>query len=290
VSQASTPRRIRDGITSAAGPGKAGLAAQLREHHSRCLKPRYQDLAEIAGHLHELYPDFRGDLLPLSVSAISEILAGKRLPKPGWLASFVLACEVSHARKTGRAGPCPGPGTLSRWYLALGAAGGDPGGSVPGNAAGALPRCVCPPETVRLTPAQHAAVEEYGPYGRVLARQVADGDPEVVYRVALLLGADPGHADAARALLIQATAARCHAATELLDSHPGALSPADTARHACGLASDAEAMASHDEAFAFYRCAARARAASPPAPGASGGPGDAGRAGTAADRLAPPFR
>jgi hypothetical protein len=300
VRQASTPRRSRgsrDGDTSAAGPGRAGFAALLREHYNRCLRPHYRDLTEIAGQLHELYPDFRGDLQPLSAAAISEILAGKRLPQPGWLAAFVLACEVSKARRTGRAGPYPGPGSLSQWYITLGAAPGDlqdpvSGGSTSGPQPASLPRCACPPETVRLTPAQRAVVEEYGLYGQVLSSRIENGDPEVVYRVALLLGADPGHADAARALLIHAAAARCHAATELLDSNPGELSAADTVRHACGLASDAEARASHDEAFADYRCAARARTASMPPPAAAG-PGeqdDARGAGTATGRPGPRSR
>jgi hypothetical protein len=299
VRQASTPRRSRgsrDGNTSAAGPGRAGFAALLREHHHRCLKPHYRDLAEISRQLRELYPDFGGDLQPLSVTAISEILAGKRLPQPGWLASFVLACEVSRAQTTGRPGHPPGVGSLSQWYIALGAAHGDlqgpvPGGNAADTQAAGLPRGVCPPETVRLTPPQRAVVDEYGRYGQLLVSQIANGDPEVVYRVAVLLGADPGHSDAARALLIHAAAARCRAATELLDSNPGELSATDTVRHAFGLARDAEERASLDEAFAYYRCFARACTASMPPPAAAG-PGeddDARRTGSAASGSVPRF-
>ncbi len=117
---------------------------------------------------------------------------------------------------------------------------------------------LCPPSTVQLTPSQRGLVASYGPHGQHMLDRVQAGLPDAVYRAALLLAADPGHAAAAEALLLQAATAYHPAAFSLLEANPARLDPLDVGRHACRLADAALANGSHEEARAFYQCAAKA--------------------------------
>jgi hypothetical protein len=221
------------------------------------MRPSFRMLAKISAELTELYPDYRGKLPPLSPAAISEVLTGKRkgLPTPEWVASFVLSCQ-QWACRIQAIRDDPGPSTLPEWYAALRTAcrtlTATQSESGPKTGSGYR----CPPSTVQLTPAQREAVEGYGPPGQALTGQLPTGDPEAVYRVALLLGTFPAHVDAAHALLLQAAAAYHGAALELLDSNIAGPSPLDAARHAYRLADAARAGGSHDEAQMYYECAA----------------------------------
>lgn len=106
------------GIESAQAPATADFRARLREHHMECGAPSYRSLVVISRRLPELYPDhLQGRDLPgLSVTAISEVLNGRRsrLPPAGWVAAFVLACQ-RRAFETCVLATDPGPKTLPDW-------------------------------------------------------------------------------------------------------------------------------------------------------------------------------
>jgi hypothetical protein len=232
----------------------------LRKLHVDCLRPSYRKLVKISGRLRQLYPDYDGDLTPLSIATLSAVLNGKRkrLPGPGLVASFVLSCQRAFWEAT-KTGDDPGPANLPGWFAALRAAHNADADAATGENAGSAdpPARLCPPSAVRLTPAQRQRVESYGRYALTLIGELQAGDPAAVYRVALLLGTDPDHTDAARALLLHAAAAEHAAAFELLDSSRGWPSVTDMARHARSLADAAHASARSEEAQAYDECAAR---------------------------------
>jgi hypothetical protein len=193
----------------------------------------------------------------LVISWISNAINGKldSPPTPEMLASLVLSCQRWRTEQTGGIIPDPGPGSLEEWFAVLRAACHNWAATTPPDGRAGH---VCPPDTVRLTPAQRALAGSYGQYGHGLASQIEQGDPEIVYRVALLLGTHPDHVAAARELLLQAAAAFHPAATRLLDASrydPDSLLIADLA---CQLADAAETAGSRAEALAYYDCAARA--------------------------------
>jgi hypothetical protein len=247
-----------------ADPGKDAFARKLREFYSEYMRPPYRTLVNISAELKQLYPDLRSKPPQLTLAAISEILNGKRVdpPDPEWLVSFVLSCQ-RWAWQIGAIPLDPGTSSLQEWHAALRTARETPAPAPVGERAGGgapadAPMYICPPSTVRLTPAQLEHLGSYGRYGHELIGQVQAGLPAAVYRAALLLGADPVHADAAQALLLQAAAAYHPAALELLDANGWYPGPLETARHACKVADAAQAGASHEEALVYYECAARA--------------------------------
>lgn len=239
---------------------KDAFVNRLRKLHRDCMRPSYRMLTKISAELTQLYPNYRGKLPPLSPAAISEVLAGKRkgVPSPEWVASFVLSCQ-QWACRVNAIRDDPGPASLPEWYAALRTACQTLAATQAKHEHISQQKQQtyrCPPSTVRLTPAQREAIEGYGPYGRALAERLPAGDPEAVYRVALLLGAVPAHVNAAHALLLQAAAAYHSAALELLDSSDAGPSPLDAARHAYRLADAAQAGGAHEEAQMYYECAA----------------------------------
>jgi hypothetical protein len=280
-----------------AARGKAAFIAELRNLHEQCGKPYYKKLAAISEHLPQLYPPPQGvecRYLTLSVSAISEILAGKRkgLPSFDWVASFVLCCQ-RWAFEVNAATADPGVSTLPEWARRRAAhsrsddagAGHDGpppsgGGPPPGTQAGVrfradagsrpddgtLPACA-----VRLPPRQQAYVKGYGSYGQTLVERAQAGHPDAVYMVALLLGTDPAYREATPGLLLHAAAAGHAPSIDLLDENPGGLACFEAARMALALARMADADGSRDAALAFYQAAARGGAAGVPAE-VSGGP------------------
>jgi hypothetical protein len=241
--------------------GKGAFIADLKALHAQCGRPSYKSLADISQHLATLYPDPRGRdrrLRDLSVSAISEVLAGKRqgLPSSDWVASFVLCCQ-RRASETGVMSEDPGPASLPRWQAKLRAAHAAADGAVPGGGPPEAFGNPWRPVRVRLPPSHQAFVASHGPYGQdVLARAEA-GHAEAVYRVAILLGTDATLTADAQALLIQATGAGHSKSINLLDANRACLPPAQVARHARDLALAAEAAGATDEAHAFYMAAAR---------------------------------
>ena len=88
--------------TERIGSPKDEFILALREFWADCGMPPFHALARVWPRIGEHYrlPGERNMLHPLSVTAISEILAGKRrgLPRPEWVASFVLACQYLAAR------------------------------------------------------------------------------------------------------------------------------------------------------------------------------------------------
>ncbi|SEG48029.1 hypothetical protein SAMN04489712_105453 [Thermomonospora echinospora] len=103
-------------------PVVAAFVAQLREFHLACGAPAYRSLVDVSGRLADLYPEqVRERNLPkLSVSAISEVLGGRRagLPSAGWVVSFVLACQ-RRAFETFVISADPGVDTVPTWIERL---------------------------------------------------------------------------------------------------------------------------------------------------------------------------
>lgn len=256
------------------GPGTGGkdaFIAELQAFHGKCGAPSYHWLAAISLDLPRLYPAPEGaerHLVTLSVSAISEILAGKRqrLPTFDWVASFVLGCQ-RWAVGVGVAAHDPGTSSLPEWASrraahaepAAPAAAGAGRDSPPGQRGGAGPVSRVP-----LPPQQRAFIANHGPYGAALLSHAQAGNPDAIYRVALLLGTDAALREDAEALLLYAAAAGHPQSFDLLDSHPATLPPREVARHARDLARIAEANGHHDQAHAFHQAAARARAPASP--------------------------
>lgn len=75
----------------------ADFLSRLRTFHLDCGAPSYRSLARTSQRLQESHPDtmHNRDLPRLSVTAISEVLNGKRanLPSTGWVVAFVLSCQ-----------------------------------------------------------------------------------------------------------------------------------------------------------------------------------------------------
>jgi hypothetical protein len=237
---------------------KEAFVARLAAFHRECGGPSFGSLEKISQDLPQLYPGPWGserNLPKLSVTALSEVLAGKRkkLPTPHWLASFVLCCQ-RRAAEACVIPDDPGISTLPGWQAALRAASeardappaaGTGSSGLPDRRASAVP--------VRLPPQQQDFVAGHGPYGQALLARAEAGDPDALYRVALLLGTDPARSEDAQSLLILAGAA----GHDLLDENPGQLAPAEVARHAYRLGRAAEARGLPDEARAWDQAAAR---------------------------------
>jgi hypothetical protein len=267
-------------------PEGSDFLAELRRFHEQCGSPSYHRLAALSNELPALYED--RDLPALSVSAISEILAGRRVkpPTPGWVSSFVLCCQ-RQAWKIGRLTEDPGLASLPGWQERLQAARGVTEASEASEAAtraeGAGDRDAVEatgetgaPDTLGtpgmggpgdvsraparrpLARAEHAYVAEQGPYGQALLSGLESEDPEAAYRVAVVLAAVPEHRDAAVALLVKPGTSRHLLALELLEAEAGRFEEA-VADHACALARAAEDDGSLAGAIMFYEAAALCR-------------------------------
>jgi len=136
------------------------------------------------------------------VTAISEILAGKRrgLPRPEWVASFVLACQYLAARAE--------PGrrdqglAILRYWTAIHAA--------------HTPAADGPPAAWQLTAAQRAFFAGHGPHSQILITRAENGHPHARYRAALLLATDPSRIDQAAELLTELASTGYPPALDLL--------------------------------------------------------------------------
>jgi hypothetical protein len=99
-------------------PVVAAFAAQLREFYGQCGAPTYRSLAATSLRLTELYPgSLQGrDLMPLSVTAISEVMNGRRagLPRAAWVVAFILSCQ-RRAVETGVLDTDPATQTVPDW-------------------------------------------------------------------------------------------------------------------------------------------------------------------------------
>jgi hypothetical protein len=99
-------------------PVVAAFAAQLKDFYGQCGAPTYRSLVKTSQRLAELYPGslLDRDLTPLSVTAISEVLNGRRagLPRAAWMVAFVLSCQ-RRAVETGVLNTDPGTRTVPEW-------------------------------------------------------------------------------------------------------------------------------------------------------------------------------
>lgn len=219
-----------------------------------CGCPPYRRLTRISRDLGTHYQpsgDVPCTLTPLSLTAISEILAGHRkgLPTFDWVASFVLSCQrwahLNHAISRD-----PGTSSLPRWAALLAA-----------HAASASPpQQVATPGSGpagHLSPDQTAFISSHGPYGVILLSQARQGHPDALFRIALLLATDPALSGHGPAFLLAAAAAGSAPAIDMLDADPAQLDAFDAARNAHDLARAAQARGALDEAIALYRAAAR---------------------------------
>lgn len=203
-------------------------------------------------------------LYSLSLTAISEILAGRRrrLPTFDWVASYVLSC-LRHAveQRPGRRdqGPTILPNWLDIYSLHAADAAGDAAAVAEARKAYQLPRH------------QQDFLLTHGPYGEILIARAQLGHPHARFRVALLLGCDPGRAEEAVALLIDVAGTGHPLALDLLDAFRDKPQPAGAGGRVAGQLSQVAAQFAWDlacaardhgagtHARAFFRGAARGR-------------------------------
>jgi hypothetical protein len=235
-------------------PRVAEFITQLRAFWGQCGSPPPARLIKISQNLSQRYPAARKrleGLPPLSKSAISEIMAGKRkhLPQADWLAIFVLSCQ-HFGFSVGALTDDAGMDGVHVWQEKLRSA------QLRGSGAASWPDAA-----FRLPDEQREYLADYGPVGIALRDRAESGDLEAMYIVALLLGVHRPMSRAAMMLLLRASAAGHCAAVELLDEYPDRLPPPDAcADRAWTLA--LAAMASGDRAYAEVLCTAAARGGS----------------------------
>ncbi|MFD0687132.1 hypothetical protein [Actinomadura fibrosa] len=258
---------------SARPGGSEDFIAALNAFYVSCNRPPYRKLAELSEQLSDLYGK-RG-LPVLSATAVFEVLAGrrKRLPSSAWVASFILCCQ-RRAWETGVLPVDPGIEALPSWQARLRAAHGPPAPrrgdrssaacetAVPGGRAPSVPGARTPPDAetdpavpLRLTPSHRAAIADYGEHGRELLDRAPTGEPDAVYRIAVLIGTDPARVPEAAALLIEAAAGGHPGALDLLDAGSGDLDHRHAAAHAYRLGEAAARTGSPATALAYYRAA-----------------------------------
>lgn len=241
-------------------PARRAFLTQLKKLREQSGSPSCRRLAEASEELATLYPE-RG-LPTLSVTAISEILAGRRANLPGsaWVTSYVLCCQ-RHAWQVGMLERDPGFESVPDWQEKLRAAraaeeSAAPGPGEPPSSAAASPARPSRGYTSGspLARPQYDYVAGQGAYARELLAELETGDPEAAYRVAVILAADPAHRDAAIALLLRPGTDRHLLALELLEADTGRFEVA-VADHACDLAK-AAADEGHLAAAAVFNVAA----------------------------------
>jgi hypothetical protein len=245
------------------GTAKEDFLTALRAFREDSGGPPYRTLVRISRDLRTRYPlpgDVTCSLAEMSLTAVSEILAGKRkrLPTFDWTASFVLSCQRAAVEerviKNDR-----GTTILPAWFAirARHAADARTDEHLPPSDEFAGPPRVEQPITCRLTPDQRAFIAGHGSHGLALLARAQQGHPDARYRIALLLATDPGHSVAATSLLINVAATGHALSLDLLDAHPEHLSPLAAADRAHALARAAQARGAENEALAFLRAAAR---------------------------------
>lgn len=257
---ARTPRASTEQDQDRAANEQFLQALRAFREDSGC--PPYRTLVRISRDLRTHYPrpaNVSCSLAEISLTAVSEILAGKRkhLPTFDWVASFVLSCQ-RWAVETRTIKNDRGTTILSAWCAirAEHAAAASPDQHPPQSAGGADPPRTGQPAAYQLAPDQQAFIAGHGPHGLALLARAQQGHPDARYRVALLLATDPDRT-AATSLLIDAAATGHPPSLDLLDAHPEHLSPRAAADRAHDLARVARVRGADSEALAFFRAAAR---------------------------------
>jgi hypothetical protein len=245
------------------GSAKDEFLVALREFRADCGVRSLRALTRVSETLRALYPAPANppcELHPLSLTAVSEILSGKRqgLPSFNWVASFVLSCQrYAVDDRPGRRDQ--GTTILPHWHAIYSA-----------HAAGAHPADLeaAAASGYRLSPLQRDYLCGHGPHGEVLVSRAQHGHPHARYRVALLLATEESRIAEATGILIDTASTGHPLALDLLDVRevvpsgwprsPGAqLSGPAVARQAYDLAAAAQARGSADEALVLFRAAAR---------------------------------
>ncbi len=268
------------------GTPKAEFFVALRQLLADCDDPArpdrasYRALARVSDKLTKIYQppdDPPCHLHVLSLTAISEILSGKRqgMPSFDWVASFVLSCQrLAVKARLGRRDQ--GTTILSHWadiYAAHVAAEADSSanGHEPGDRQSAAPAPLAgvQHERYQLPRHHHDFILSHGPYGRVWLARAQQGHPHARYRVALLMATDPYRNGDATALLIDVASTGHPLSLDLLDADhhsPGAghlgrrtggPSTQAAAQRAYELACAAWARGADQQADALCRAAAR---------------------------------
>jgi hypothetical protein len=244
------------------GTAKEEFLIALRAFREDSGNPSYRMLVRVSRDLRTYYPlpgDVTCSLAEMSLTAVSEILAGRRkhLPTFDWTASFVLSCQRAALEdrviKNDR-----GIAILPAWFAirARHAANLSAAGHLPSEDRADLP-CAGQPIACQLRQDQRALIAGHGPHGLALLARAQQRHPDARYRVALLLATDPEHTAAATSLLIDVAATGHALSLDLLDAHPEHLSPLAAADRAHVLARVAQARGAGNEALAFLRAAAR---------------------------------
>jgi hypothetical protein len=96
---------------------------ELNKLLEECGLPSYRQLAANSQKVRAHYRKELPQLRELSVTAISDVLAGRRKNPPAWdwVATFVLSCQ-DYARMNGACLDDPGTATLPGWHARYGAA------------------------------------------------------------------------------------------------------------------------------------------------------------------------
>ena len=240
-------------IQGPAETAKDEFLVALREFRADCGVRSLRALSRVSWSLRALYQPPANppcELHPLSLTALSEVLSGKRrgMPSFSWVASFVLSCQrYAVDDRPGRRDQ--GTTILPHWhdiYLAHAAL----AHAAPARAAGA------PASGYRLSPQQRDYLCGHGPHGEVLVRLAQHGHPHARYRAALLLATDKSRAAEATGILIETASTGHPLALDLLDSRDADQGRA-AAQQVYDLALAARARGARDEALAFSRAAAR---------------------------------
>ncbi|TDB99305.1 hypothetical protein [Actinomadura sp. 7K534] len=274
---ATTPRRT---------PAHQMFVKLLFGYH--VLSGEYQpdEIAEVAGRVHELYPDYRGGKATgLSANNIYKILRGQHRKLPTLDQLNVLVLALQHLAYRGHVRDRdPGCGTLAGWQALLSQAKaldhsqrarklyirGDeydvaqplrlPGSPAPSPAVPALaPAMPIPTTPIKVTEDEMHELTALGHYARSLAMESADANHRAFYELAVILGtaSSPHNRRAAQFAIAAAVAAPGPSpASDLLDAD-AALDAGRAASHARVLAYAAAGRGDHAAVRVFERCADR---------------------------------
>ncbi|MBX6767138.1 MAG: hypothetical protein IRY90_08295 [Actinomadura rubrobrunea] len=94
------------------------LIRDLARFRHACGSPAYRELERLAQEILQRHKEQMPLLLPLSLTAISDVFNRKRLgpPRWGWVATLVLTC-LHYAEQTGVRPDYPGPTDLREWHV-----------------------------------------------------------------------------------------------------------------------------------------------------------------------------
>ncbi|WP_433332057.1 hypothetical protein [Spirillospora sp. CA-294931] len=294
-----------------AHPPRDKFAAELKQFHRRCGKPRYRAIVKMLAVLQKEQPELKMvENVTFSKSGISEVLNARRngLPSSDWVASFVLCCQRL-AVITGNMESDPGRDGLWSWQEALREAEDqaermkqpirEPRAPEPvtdDTSAPAEPPCAerhrtstasAPCRTaaddgdagtgdetdadsvsgIHVSEAAYEHIVAFGEHAHRLLMNAMAGQPDSVYKVAILLSVDRAFNETVLSLVTASAATGHHLALELLQGSPRSLNRRLARTQAHRLARAADADGDHRAARTYYECALGTLPSRPASPG-----------------------